>query len=475
MTEAEIQIFYQPKPLFLLHKGLVVLLPIGAVYIIWTTVVIIASGASGDIDFQRAVLLCMMQILVYAALVGVTILSSDKSVFLSRDGISLPFFLLPHKLPRSQLGWNNLVAVKFVPEGKAGLLKLQFKQGKALTLNLAYLTAEEIEQVIVALDVWSSGADRFPALVEARLHLSGSGSMPGLSYTNMWEEELARRFGATNFIPLEPQHVVRRGGMGGPGAEGDALTVERQLAFGGSSAIYLVRDQHNVKFVLKEAVIPTDADEELRRKSVAMLRREADYLQRLEHPSLSKVLDYFVFEDRHYLLMDHLEGIDLRRLVKEKARPAVADVIDYAKQIADIVAYLHAQDPPIVHRDLTPDNIILREDGRIAVIDFGAANNFIGTATHTLIGKQAYMPPEQLRGKTEQRSDIYAFGATLHLLLTGVDPEPLAVSHPRSDNADVPQPLDELVAACTKLELAERPANMAEVIRQLDELRSYAG
>lgn len=474
MTEAEIQIFYQPKPLFLLHKGLVVLLPIGAVYIIWTTVVIIASGASGDIDFQRAILLCLMQVLVYAALVGVTILSSDKSVFLSRDGISLPFFLLPHKLPRSQLSWNNLVAVRFVPEGKVGLLKLQFKHGKALTLNLAYLTGEEIEQVIVALDVWSSGADRFPALVEARLHLSGSDSMPGISYTNMWEEELARRFGATNFIPLEPQHVVRRGGTG-TDQSGSSLTVERQLAFGGSSAIYLVGDQHNEKFVLKEAVIPTDADEELRRKSVAMLRREADYLQRLEHPSLSKVLDYFVFEDRHYLLMDHLEGIDLRRLVREKARPTIAEVIDYAKQIADIVAYLHAQDPPIVHRDLTPDNVILRDDGRVAVIDFGAANNFIGTATHTLIGKQAYMPPEQLRGKTEQRSDIYAFGATLHFLLTGVDPEPLAVSHPRSENADVPQILDNLVASCTKLELAERPANVEEVIRQLAELRSYAG
>lgn len=470
MTEAEIQIFYQPKPLFLLHKGLVVLLPVGAVYIIWTTVVIIASGVGGDIDLQRAMLLCLMQILVFAGLVGVTILSSDKSVFLSRDGISLPFFLLPHKLPRSQLSWNNLVAVKFVPLGKAGLLRLQFRQGKVLTLNLTYLTAEEIEQVIVALDVWSSGADRFPALVEARLHLSGASSMPGLSYTNMWEEELARRFGATNFIPLEPQQVVREGA----GRADGALTVERQLAFGGSSAIYLVRDQQNARFVLKEAVIPPDADEELRRKSVTMLRREADYLQRLEHPALSKVLDYFVDNDRHYLLMNYMEGIDLRRLVREKTRPPVAEVVDYAQQIASIVNYLHQQEPPIVHRDLTPDNIILREDGSIAVIDFGAANNFIGTATHTLIGKQAYMPPEQLRGKTEQRSDIYAFGATLYFLLTGADPEPLAVSHPLEQNPDLPQALDDLVAFCTKLEMADRPASMAEVIRRLGELHTYA-
>jgi serine/threonine-protein kinase len=164
----------------------------------------------------------------------------------------------------------------------------------------------------------------------------------------------------------------------------------------------------------------------------------------------------------------------LRRLVREKKRRSIGEVCQYARQLGDILAFLHQQDPPIVHRDLTPDNIILREDGTIAVIDFGAANNFIGTATHTLIGKQSYMPPEQLRGKTEQRSDIYAFGATLYFLLTGDDPEPISVLHPRGENSAVPEELDALVAWCTQLEVADRPSTIADVAKKLAEAPAYA-
>lgn len=463
MTEAEIEVAYQPDAVALINRGLALLLPVGAVYLLWITVVIIGAAGLGQIDGGRAFLLCMAQALIYAALVGVTILSGDKSVFFSRDGISLPFFVLPHRLPRSQLSWNNLVAVRFIPRGLSGLLKLQFQSGKAAVFDLAYLNPDQIEQIIVALDVWGAqGADKFPALVEARLHLSGGTALPGLSYTSMWEEELARRFGATNFIPLEPQHKIKDG----------AFVVERQLAFGGSSAIYLVRDHENTKFVLKEAVVPENADGELRAKSIEMLRREAAYLATLQHPALARMLDYFVEDDRHYLLMDYMDGIDLRRMVREKTRPTVAEVIEYAKQIAEILVFLHGQEPPIVHRDLTPDNIILREDGTVAIIDFGAANNFIGTATHTLIGKQSYMPPEQLRGKTEQRSDLYAFGATLHFLLTGHDPEPISVSHPRQENESVPASLEELVAWCTQLEIRDRPASARVVAEKLLDMKA---
>lgn len=408
-------------------------------------------------------ILVMAHVLVFAAMIVATLLSGDRSVFFSRDGVSLPFFLLPIALPRAQMSWSSLVAVKFQPKDNSGFLRLYFGGGKTVVFDLAELKPDQVEQIIVALDVWSQGTDRFPALMEARLHLSGQHTMPSLSYTNMWEEELARRFGATNFIPLEPQHKLRDGG----------ITIERQLAFGGSSAIYLVRDKNNAKFVLKEAVVPADADAELRNKSVEMLRREAGYLSRLQHPCLSRVLEYFVEDDRHYLLMDYMDGIDLRRLVREKSRPTIAEAMKYAREIAGILAFLHDQEPPIVHRDLTPDNIILREDGTIAVIDFGAANNFIGTATHTLIGKQSYMPPEQLRGKTEQRSDIYAFGATLYFLLTGEDPEPISTLHPRQANSGVPEEIDALVAWCTELEIVDRPASIKDVAKKLQEAPIY--
>jgi serine/threonine protein kinase len=328
------------------------------------------------------------------------------------------------------------------------------------------MSPHEFEQLIVALDVWADGADRFPALLEARAGLPFSksiGTVSGNSYTDMWEEELARRFGATNFIPLEPNHKMREG----------SLTVERQMAFGGASAIYLVRDGDANKFVLKEAVVPSDAQTDLRNKSIEMLRREAEHMSSMQHPGLARVLDYFVEEGRHYLVMEYLEGIDLRRLVREKGQRSVAEVIRYGEQIADIMRYLHARTPPLIHRDLTPDNIVLREDETIAVIDFGAANHFLGTATQTLIGKQAYMPAEQLRGKAEQRSDIYSLGATLYFLLTGKDPEPLSISRPKLDEPSVPTALDDLVAACTQLEPADRPPDMEVVLKRLLDLKAY--
>jgi serine/threonine-protein kinase len=140
--------------------------------------------------------------------------------------------------------------------------------------------------------------------------------------------------------------------------------------------------------------------------------------------------------------------------------------------LAEVVDYIHAQDPPIIHRDLTPDNIVLRGDDSIVVIDFGAANQFVGTATGTLVGKQAYIAPEQFRGKATPQSDIYAFGGTIYFLLTGKDPEPLSQSRPRTIKPSIDTRLDDLVACCTAFEASERPASgraALELIKSMGE------
>jgi eukaryotic-like serine/threonine-protein kinase len=96
------------------------------------------------------------------------------------------------------------------------------------------------------------------------------------------------------------------------------------------------------------------------------------------------------------------------------------------------------------------------------LIDFGAANNFMGTATGTLVGKQSYISPEQFRGKARPISDLYSIGCTLHYLLTGKDPEPLAVSHPRELNAAVTEDMDAFVALLTQQEDEDRMQAAAE-------------
>ena len=465
MAEAEVNITYRTRPVAALCTALHFAVPLGAVYVSWVTLVLLISAANAGADFFRVFLLIFGQALAWLASLGFYFMSRDTQVFLSSDGISLPFFVLPLGIPRVQLSWSALTAVKFHagPDDHAGSIVLFFGP-KRVAFDLACLQPAQVEQLCVALDVWADGADRFPALLEARSRLPGGQKLLGqTSYTEMWEDELARRFGATNFIPLEPGHRVR----------GGDFVVERQLAFGGASAIYLVHDEHKTRFVLKEAVVPVDSDVALKAHSVEMLEREAKYLRALNHPALVRVLDYFVDEGRHYLLMEYLDGIDLRRLVREKGPRTVGDTIRYAEQIAETLRYLHSQNPPLIHRDLTPDNIILREDDTIAIIDFGASNHFIGTATQTLIGKQAYMPAEQLRGKTDQRSDIYSFGATVSFLLTGQDPEPLSISHPRHADAKVPPALDELVAQCTQIEPEDRIQTMQDVLERLIGTRAY--
>lgn len=239
--------------------------------------------------------------------------------------------------------------------------------------------------------------------------------------------------------------------------------VERQLGFGGLSAIYRAVNVERDKFVLKEAVIPENNNEALADKAVEMFKREAAILAKLDHPQIAKVYDYFVENNHHYMVLEYIRGTDLRHLVKESGPQPQGSVVRWAKSIAATLEYLHSQLPPVLHRDISPDNLILREDGTICLVDFGAANVFLGTATGTMVGKQSYMAPEQLRGKACIESDIYGLGCTIHFLLTGEDPMPLAVSNPRKSNAQINSELDKIVQQCTQFEVEARPRSASSL------------
>ena len=289
----------------------------------------------------------------------------------------------------------------------------------------------------MAIELWAKNCDRDAALIAYQHTLQNeTKGITGHSYTQMWEEELGRRFHATSFVPLEPEHVLR----------GGSLKIVRQLAFGGFSAIYLTQRDGNELVVLKEAVVPPSSNEEAKKAAQEYLAKEAHILAGLSHPQIARVLDVFVEDDRHYLLLEYVHGQDLRQLVKQHGPQDEAKVMAWARDLTDILIYLHGQKHPVIHRDLTPDNIVLRNDGTIVLIDFGAANEFIGTATGTLIGKQAYIAPEQLRGKAIPQSDFYALAGTLYFLLTGKDPVPLSISRPSKAGITIDSRFDEMVA-----------------------------
>jgi serine/threonine-protein kinase len=171
--------------------------------------------------------------------------------------------------------------------------------------------------------------------------------------------------------------------------------------------------------------------------------QEAQILGRLDHVNLPRVVDFFSETDRHYLVMDFIEGETLERLLGERSTPfSEADVLGWAGQLCDVLAYLHSQNPLVIFRDLKPGNIMLARDGRLKLIDFGIARLFKpgkSTDTHRL-GTPGYAPPEQYgQGQTDARSDIYALGVTLYELLTRYDPtaQPFVLPKLRQLNPNV--------------------------------------
>ncbi len=460
MPEAEVNLKYTDWPVPIVHSALLITLPLMLLFVLWSALCLVMGLAEGTIQVGPTLLVFTAEL----AAVGATVLSigicADQSVHITREGISLPFALCPAIGLRAHYSWSDLKGVRFKPQPGKGILSLYFSRGAAARFNLNRLPDKDVEDLIVAIDVWGGGADSFPALLDARANLQPAKLAQGTSFTQMWEEELSRRFASTNFIPLEPGHKLQDG----------KYEIERQLAFGGFSAIYLVCDASKTHFVLKEAVVPANCDESLKVKAEEMLERETSLLSKLDNPHIASVRDAFVEDGRHYLLMDYIAGTDLRKLVQEFGPQSQDKVIVWARQLADILAYLHSQNPPVIHRDVSPDNLMLREDGQLSIIDFGAANQFLGTATATMIGKQAYIAPEQLRGKPETASDIYGFGCTLYFLLTGQDPEPLSVSHPLQKCHSVSKQMDELVASCTAMEPEDRPASgrvLEKMLRQI--------
>jgi serine/threonine protein kinase/thioredoxin-like negative regulator of GroEL len=159
--------------------------------------------------------------------------------------------------------------------------------------------------------------------------------------------------------------------------------------------------------------------------------REATLLLDLNHPCIPRVRDFFAEGGRNYLVMDFIDGYTLAQMLDLEGNVkgiggtsgiTEARARSWTRQICSVLSYLHRQTPPIIFRDLKPSNIMVTKQDEIKLIDFGIARPFQPQAGATVIMTIGYAPPEQLGGRPEPRSDLYALGATLHRLLTRHDP-----------------------------------------------------
>ncbi|HEY9732684.1 MAG TPA: serine/threonine-protein kinase [Drouetiella sp.] len=401
-------------------------------------------------------------------------------VLLSEEGLYFPLFLGPDLLFRRRRNWDdigNILLGAMLLEDRKGTyeyeleqakdkkkLFIYFKSGGHVTLDLARMPKESVERIFQSIESWCIACTRSPQLSpkdnKQALKTASAVKQDKLSYTKMWEDELHSHFSATNFVPLEKGRTMQEG----------RYSILMQLSSGGLSAVYLAELGDKDLVIIKEAALPADLKEESCLKAKAMFAREAELLRIIEHPFIAKVLDNFVEKGRDYLVLEFVPGESLRQIVRKCGALSEQSVLQHALKIAHILDYLHNLKPSVIHRDLTPDNLVVRQDGEVILIDFGAANTLVGTATGTIVGKQAYIAPEQFRGKASEKSDLYALGATLYFLITGEDPEALSESHPRSKRSEISEDLDNLVGRCTAIDTKKRVGSADELIDIIETL-----
>ena len=199
--------------------------------------------------------------------------------------------------------------------------------------------------------------------------------------------------------------------------------IVRQLGKGGMGAVYEAVDQRlDAVVALKETF---SVDDRLRRQ----FEQEARLLAQLHHPALPRVSDYFTEGGRAFLVMQFIAGADLAEIIATQPGPFPRNqVIAWADQLLDALIYLHTRERQIIHRDIKPHNLKVTADGRIALLDFGLAkaqnpDASCSSSTSIFGYTRRYSPLEQIQDQgTTPRSDIYALGATLYHLLTGVKP-----------------------------------------------------
>lgn len=373
-------------------------------------------------------------------------------LYRKRFSASLPFTKPIHL-------WQDLKSVNItgkVDSRCKGTVVLKFSDGEIYKFAPRQVDLHEMQILLETIDECAPNCKIEPAVL---LYLSNLQTKEKASNKEEQSPErlTQRKFNATAFTPYNPGQIVD-----------NSLRIVRMLGSKPLSAVYLVRTNEGKLAILKQFSIAAPALS--LEKLLTDFERECKLLESLNDKGISKVYKTFRTEDSQFLLLEYKVGKDLFHLINEGETLSENSVCQIAKDIAKLMLTLHNHVPAIIHRDLTPDNIVLTPEGTIAIIDFGSAHQFAEGITGTLVGKQAYIAPEQLRGKATMQSDIYSFGSCLNYFLSGKEPKALSQSDPHKGGIAISDKLNDLIKRCTEYDAEQRPASFEEILSYLEKL-----
>lgn len=269
---------------------------------------------------------------------------------------------------------------------------------------------------------------------------------------------------------------------------GNRYEIIEKIGGGGMALVYKAKcrllNRYVAIKVLRDEYIN---DEEFIKK----FRRESQAAASLSHPNIVNIYDVGVEKkedhDIHYIVMEYIKGKTLKEVIKEKGKLTVNETIDYSIQIAEALAHAHKNH--IVHRDIKPHNIMITEEGRVKVTDFGiarAASASTISNTSNVIGSVHYFSPEQARGRyTDEKSDIYSLGIVMYEMITGRvpfegdSPISVALKHiqeeivpPRDIDSSIPVQLENIILKCVRKSQVERYSSASELLNDLYKIRN---
>lgn len=216
---------------------------------------------------------------------------------------------------------------------------------------------------------------------------------------------------------------------------------------------------------------------EKKHKDIAQISKrtlvETGILNNMSHPGLPTIADILETSDELFVVMDYIEGTTLSSVISNHGAQPESTVIEWFKQLCSTMNYLHSRQPAVIHNDIHPQNIMLRPDGKLIMLDFGSSFELVGGKEDTLLlGTTFFAAPEKYNGVIDTRTDIYALGMTMYSLITGHDPSmpPYTLSSIREINPNVSLGLESIIEKCLERNPDDRYQKIDEILYELDNI-----